>query len=140
MRILILATATVAVLAQPVAAANPAPDARDNQGRPILPAGPQDRPPLTETPTRQAAPHREAMQRELREELEAWRERVEAWRRENEAFGGKEGAARLMDALQQAEQSWRRLAQSAGENWDHAMHQVEVTRDELARVWSEVTS
>jgi hypothetical protein len=137
MRTIMLATAAALLLAQSAGAVTQPKDPRDMHGQPVLPADPVDRPPLAETPNRQAAPEQEAKEAELRKDLEAWRERVETWRREHEAKGGKEDAAKLEQALQDAEQSWRRLAQSDAKNWENAMHQVESTRDKLARVWEE---
>ena len=123
--------------AAPAGAVSEVQDARDAQGDRIDPGGPLDRPALSDTPKREVAPAREAQREEIRRDLEAWRERVETWRREHEAYGGKEEAARLVDALQLAEQSWRKLAQSSGANWDRAMYQMQQAREELTRAWEE---
>lgn len=132
------ALAAAALLwAAPAGAVSELRDARDAQGDPVEPGGPLDRPALSETPQREAAPAREIQKQAIREDLEAWRERVETWRREHEAYGGKEEAAKLVDALQLAEQSWRKLAQSSGDNWYRAMHQMEQAREELTRAWED---
>ena len=129
--------AAALVWAAPAGAVSEVQDPRDAQGAPIVPGGPLDRPALSETPQREAAPAREIQRKEIRKDLDAWRERVEAWRREHEAYGGEEEAAKLADALQLAEQSWRKLAQSSGANWDRAMHQMEQAREELTRAWED---
>lgn len=137
MRRTILAAAAALLWALPAAAVEQAKDPRDAQGDPILPEGPRTRPPLAETPDREAAPGREAREKEIRRDVEAWRERVETWRREHEAYGGDEEAARMAEALRNVEQSWRRLAQTTGPDWDYAMMQLESARNELERAWKE---
>ena len=137
MRTLILATAAVALLAQPAGAATEAKDPRDRQGEPILPGAAPDSATLPGKADRQASPQREAKQAEIRTDLEAWRERIEAWRREHQAYGGEEKAARLDKALRDAEQGWRRLAQADGSAWERELHLFEEAREELSQVWIE---
>lgn len=137
MRMALIVLAAALACGSHAGAQSQAENPRDAHGRPILPAEPGRGPALAETPDREAAPRREARQEALRKDLEEWRDRVELWRRDHEAYGGRDEAAKLNEALQRAEQAWRRLAQSTGPEWDKALADVEQARERLERRWDE---